>query len=104
MSLRDTLLSAFSTAPVAFTTGGQSMFLRPLTTADILDAKSWSKESNKNGYLLMFVRSVCDDQGERQFKDDETGIIETLAGGFVDAVVTRIFELSGLGGASEKKA
>ena len=108
MNIRDSLLSAFTSTPVPFSFGGESFFLRPLVTSDMLAAREWAKENGK-AYEFLFVRSICDSSGTLVFSDEDTAIVDTLAGGMVDAVIARVYQLGGMSGgtggvAGEKKA
>ena len=105
---REELISALTAKPVPFTSGGRSCFLRPLLSIDMLAAQAWAKaRDDKSGNSkFLFVRSLCDEQGNRLLTDDDVDLVDNFIGGYVDAVMRRVFEISGMGGADadEKKA
>ncbi len=98
MNTREELLSALTARPVPFTAGGRSCFLKPLLVEDLLAVQAWAKarEGNGGSHKFLFVRSVCNEAGERLLTDEDTGIVDTLLGGFVDGAMQRIYEISGL--------
>lgn len=105
MDLRQSLLSAFAVKPVPFKFGGQEMHLKPLVTSDMLAARAWAKVNGaENSFRFLFVRSVCDADGNRVFTDEDTAIVDTLVGGLIDAAISRIYDISGMGSTEEKKA
>lgn len=105
MDLRQTLLCAFAVKPVPFKFNGQEMHLKPLATSDMLAARAWAKANGSaNSFQLLFVRSVCDADGQRAFTDDDTAVVDSLVGGLVDAAISRIYEISCMGMTEEKKA
>lgn len=101
---RESFLAALTAKPVPFEAGGLSCFLRPLTPGDLLDAQRWAKdrESKSDGYKFFLARSLCDEVGTRLLNDDDIETVGGFLGGFVNAAMDRVFEISGMG--DEKKA
>jgi hypothetical protein len=106
MATKAQLLAAFSTSPVPFEIGGQSFHLRPLLVGDMLAVNEYQKARPDGSTApMIFVRAVCDADSVRLFDDADAAMVDAgVVGGVVDAVVSRVLDISRLGESPSGKA
>ncbi len=100
MQSREEFLAAITRKPVPFTSGGRSFFLLPAGADDMLAAQAWARESGKDKseyYKFLFVRAVCDANGERLLTDEDTSLVGGFFGSVVDGAMKKILSSSGMG-------
>ena len=101
MSLRDQLLTAARAKPVVEPFdipewGAGPYCLRVMTGTDRHTLAQASDKGKHSFSVLLVVRTLCDQDGTRLFKDDEAGTIESFDSVVIDRVANAAAKLNRL--------
>lgn len=84
MSLRDDILASANARPIepveAF---GTTVYVRQMTAGEVAQFYKWHQAhpdaTGVDVMVAVLLRTLCDEQGNRQFKDDEADVLLALS-------------------------